>query len=187
MKTDHVLLSSPESKRHSRTAPILASPALPYLWAHNIHLLRDKLPPRSALPWQALTTPLSLQELGYLTCVSTCAQVYLGCHSHLNCASGCVVAGHAVAEETAWGGKAKPNKEISMSQLPDKVTAAYNQGYTRRAVVYLLLSEACSSGRCNDVGIIHLYFPASRCIYLWIHLACATPSLLLCLYKLAWS
>lgn len=141
----------------------------------------------TALPWQALTTPLSLQELGYLTCVSTCAQVYLGCHSHLNCASGCVVTGHAVAEETAWGGKAKPNKEISMSQLPDKVTAACNQGYTRRAVVYLLLSEACSSGRCNDVGIIHLYFPASRCIYLWIHLACATPSLLLCLYKLAWS
>lgn len=66
---------------------------------------------------------------------------------------------------------------MSMAQLPDKGTAACSQGYTRIDVAYLLLSEACSSGSCNDVGIIHLYFPASRCIYLWTHLACATPSI----------
>lgn len=180
MKADHVLLSSPEGKGHSMVASILASPALPEMWAPNVHLMKDKLTPHSALR-QVLTTSSSLRELGYLTCVSTCVQVSLGCQSHLNYASGCVVIGHAVAEETDWGCKAKPNKEMSMSQLPDKVTAACNQGFMRIAMAYLLLSEACSSGRCNDVGIIHLYFPASRCIYLWINLACATPSLLLCL------
>ena len=176
VKADRVLLSSPAGKGHSTVVSILASPVLPEMWAPNVHLMT----PHSALR-QVLTISSSLQELGYLTYVSTCGHVSSGCQSRLNCASGCVVIGHAVAEETAWRCKAKPNKEMSMSQLPAKVTAARNQGFTGIAVVYLLLSGACSSGRYSDVGIIHLWFSASRCISLWINLACATPSLLLCL------
>lgn len=50
MKTDHDLLSIPEGKRHSMAASILASPALPELWAPNMHLLKDRLTPHSAVP-----------------------------------------------------------------------------------------------------------------------------------------
>lgn len=75
MKADRVLLSSPAGKGHSMVVSILASPALPEMWAPNVHLMKDKLTLYSAVR-QVLTTSSSLQELGYLTCQHLCTCVF---------------------------------------------------------------------------------------------------------------